>query len=66
MTRRVLWMTILLNLSGDVHADVYVRWNGDRVILGSNPAVATLFRELWKFRLGPTPALPVSFGGDTT
>ena len=25
MTRRVPWITILLNLSGDVYADVYVR-----------------------------------------
>ena len=28
------------------------RWTGDRMVLGSNPAAATLFAsELWQFRL---------------
>ena len=38
------------------------RWTGDRMILGSNPATATLFRN---FDNSVCPALPVSFGGDT-
>ena len=38
------------------------RWTGDRVVLGSNPAAATSFRN---FGNSVYPALPVSFGGDT-
>ena len=38
------------------------RWTGDRVVLGSNPAAATPFRN---FGNSVYPALPVSFSGDT-
>ena len=37
-------------------------WTGDRVVLGSNPAAATSFRN---FGNSVYPTLPVSFGGDT-
>ena len=37
-------------------------WTGDPVVLGSNPAAATL---LWNFGNSTYPALPVSFGVDT-
>ena len=38
------------------------RWTGDRVVLGSNHATSTSFRN---FGYSIYPALPVSFGGDT-
>ena len=38
------------------------RWTGDRMILGSNPAVATSLRN---FGNTVDSALPVSFGGAT-
>ena len=38
------------------------RWTGDRVVVGLNPADATL---LWNFGNSVYPALPVYFGGDT-
>ena len=37
-------------------------WTGDRVVLGSNPAEATSFRN---FGNSVYPTMPVSFGGDT-
>ena len=38
------------------------RWTGDRVVLGSNPAAATL---LLNFGNSVYPAFPVNIGGDT-
>ena len=35
------------------------RWTGDRVVMGSNPAAATLLRN---FGNSVYPAMPVSFG----
>ena len=39
-----------------------MRWTGDRLVLGSNPAAATSLRN---FGNSVYPALPVSFGGGT-
>ena len=59
----VVSTTGVVNTQGARWSSGLKRLTGDWVVLGSNTALAT---SLWNFGNSVYPALPVSFGGDTS